>query len=79
MISETKEQRPTLGEITQGILSGEITDIGRTLREHNGKLAAERERATRVVSGKGVRVSLDDWAFPNWKRGEDYTAEMYRQ
>ncbi|PRX66846.1 multiple sugar transport system substrate-binding protein [Nonomuraea fuscirosea] len=79
VISEMKEQRPTLGEITQGILSGEITDIGKSLREHNGKLTAERERATRVVSGKGVRVSLDDWAFPNWKRGEDYTAEMYRQ
>ncbi|MBF8184251.1 extracellular solute-binding protein [Nonomuraea sp. K274] len=79
VISEMKQPRPTLGEITQGILSGEITDIGKTLREHTGKLAAERERATRVVSGKGVKVSLDDWKFPNWQPGEDYTAEMYQQ
>lgn len=78
VMSEMKQPRPTLGEITQGILSGEVTDVRKTLREYTGKLSAERERATRVVSGKGVKVSLDDWKFPNWKPGEDYTAEMYQ-
>ncbi|GAA3598580.1 sugar ABC transporter substrate-binding protein [Nonomuraea rosea] len=79
VLSEMKEPRPTLGEITQGILSGEITDVRKALREFTGKLTAERERATRVVSGKGVKVSLDDWKFANWQPGEDYTAEMYQQ
>ncbi|MEU6721404.1 extracellular solute-binding protein [Nonomuraea sp. NPDC046802] len=78
VMSEMKAPRPTLGEITQGILSGELTDIRKALREYNGKLTAERERATRVVSGKGVKVSLDDWKFPNWQPGKDYTAEMYQ-
>ncbi|TDD23878.1 ABC transporter substrate-binding protein [Nonomuraea diastatica] len=79
VMTEMKEPRPTLGEITQGILSGELTDVRQTLREHTGKLAAERERATQVVSKKGVKVSLDDWTFPNWRPGEDYTAEMYQK
>ncbi|QFY12139.1 extracellular solute-binding protein [Nonomuraea phyllanthi] len=78
VLSEMKQPRPTLGEITQGILSGEVTDIRKALREHTGKLTAERERATRVVSGKGVKVSLDDWKFANWQPGEDYTAKMYQ-
>ncbi|MEV0618482.1 extracellular solute-binding protein [Nonomuraea sp. NPDC050404] len=78
VMSEMKSPRPTLGELTQGILSGEVTDIRKALREYTGKMAAERERALKEVSGKGVKVSLDDWKFPNWQAGQDYTAEMYR-
>ncbi|WP_433514836.1 ABC transporter substrate-binding protein [Nonomuraea sp. CA-143628] len=79
VMGEMKEPRPTLGEIAQGVLSGQITDIRKALREYTGKLAAERERATRVVSGKGVKVSLDDWKFANWRPGEDYPARMYQR
>jgi multiple sugar transport system substrate-binding protein len=61
---------PGLGEIVQGIASGQITDVRGRLRQLSDESAAAREAAIGEVGG----VSAEDWAFPGWRRGEDYAA-----
>lgn len=75
VFAEMADIRPNLGEIVQGIFSGNVTDIRGTLQTLGDQLSAERERAIGVVQGEGHDVSLDDWLFPNWVAGEDYTGE----
>jgi multiple sugar transport system substrate-binding protein len=59
-------------------MGGAVTNVQATLQQYSDKLTAERDRALKAVKDKGVQVSLDDWVFPNWKAGEDYTAEKYK-
>lgn len=68
---------PDLGEIAQGVFSGDVTDLRAALTQYAGALSAERERAIGVVQGRGTQVSLDDWVFANWQPDQDYTAESY--
>lgn len=76
--AEMKPVSPGLGEIVQGVMGGAVTNVQATLQQYSDKLTAERDRALKAVKDKGVQVSLDDWVFPNWKAGEDYTAEKYK-
>lgn len=64
--------RPNLGEIVQGVISGDVTDIAGTLQEYNDKLTAERDAAIATVQAEGGDVSLDDWVFEDWESGQDY-------
>lgn len=77
VLGEMKPITPGLGQIIQGAFSGDVQDYKATLKEYSDKLTAERERAVKVVQGKGAKVSLDDWKFANWQPGQDYTAESY--
>ncbi len=61
---------PGLGEIVQGIASGQITDVRGRLRQLSDDSAAARDAAIAEVGD----VSVSDWAFPDWRRGEDYSA-----
>jgi multiple sugar transport system substrate-binding protein len=61
---------PGLGVLVQGITSGQITDVRGRLRQLSDDSAAARDAAIAEVGG----VSTDDWAFPDWRRGEDYSA-----
>ena len=38
---------------------------------------AELERAIKTLKDSGIRVSIDDWIFPNWDPSRDYTDDMY--
>lgn len=75
--AEMKDIRPNLGEILQGAFSGDVKDHKAALKEYADKLTAERDRAIKAASDKGVKVSLDDWKFANWEPDKDYTADMY--
>lgn len=62
---------PGLGAIVQGVASGQVTDVRGTLQQLSDAMAAARDAAIAQV-GQGVGVA--DWAFPDWKRGQDFTA-----
>ena len=78
VLAEMKAIHPNLGEITQGVFSGQVKDVKAALKTYNDALSAERDRAIRVVTAKGTKVSVDDWAFPNWKPDQDYAQESYQ-
>lgn len=77
VIAEMEEIRPSLGEIVQGYLGGDIDDAESALRSYSDSLAAERDRAIEAVTADGTEVSLDDWVFDDYELGRDYTAEQY--
>lgn len=77
VIAQMEEVRPTLGEIVQGYLDGDIDDPRASLRAYSDGLTAERDRAIETVSAEGVEVSLDDWVFPDYQLGTDYAVEQY--
>lgn len=77
VIAQMEEVRPSLGEIVQGYLGGDIDDPAGALRTYSDGLAAERDRAIEVLTGEGVEVSLDDWVFADYQLGSDYAVEQY--
>ncbi|MFC7623725.1 ABC transporter substrate-binding protein [Microlunatus sp. GCM10028923] len=70
-----KSIEPGLGEIVGGVMSGDVPDARAALAKYRDALTAERERAIKQLAGKGVTASPDDWKFPDWQRGQDYTTE----
>jgi multiple sugar transport system substrate-binding protein len=76
--AEMKDIRPNIGEIVQGAMAGSISDWKTALKTYSDKLTAERDRALKVVQGKGVKVSIDDWIFPNWDQTKDYGSQFYK-
>jgi multiple sugar transport system substrate-binding protein len=65
-----KPVEPGLGTIIQGIASEQVTDVRGRLRRLSDEWTAARDAAIAEVGG----VSAADWAFPEWRRGEDYAA-----
>ena len=78
-LSRMSDVRPNLGEIVQGVVSGEVDDLRGTLQFYADQLSAQRESAVAAAQAAGVDVSLDDWVFSNWQPGQDYTAGMYTE
>jgi multiple sugar transport system substrate-binding protein len=70
--------RPNLGEIVQGVFSGDTADIATALQDYSDELTAERDRAIAAAQDEGFEVSVDDWVFSNWELGTDYTSEQYQ-
>jgi ABC-type glycerol-3-phosphate transport system substrate-binding protein len=64
---------PTLGHIVQGYLGGDVPDLRAALRQLSDAFTQERERALQAATSEGSAVSLDDWAFPDWQAGADYS------
>jgi multiple sugar transport system substrate-binding protein len=62
---------PGLGTIIQGIASGQVTDVRGRLRQLSDEWTAARDAAIAEVGGG---VGPADWAYPGWRRGEDYDA-----
>jgi multiple sugar transport system substrate-binding protein len=70
--SLSKPVSPLLGDIIQGYLGGDITDLKGALKTLSDNFSADREQAIKGATAKGAKVSLDDYAFPDWKPGTDY-------
>ncbi len=64
---------PDLGNIIQGYLGGDVTDLRAALKQLSASFTADRERAIGVATKAGAKVSLSDYAFPDWKPGVNYT------
>ncbi len=56
----------------------QIRDIKAALKDVQDREEKELERAIKGVQGKGVKVSRDDWKFPNWDPTKDYTDADYK-
>ncbi|MEV0385071.1 extracellular solute-binding protein [Nonomuraea sp. NPDC050643] len=74
---ESKPVLPTLGDIVQGALTGDVTDVRAALTKLSSDSARQRDAAIAAAKGKGAQVGLDDFAFPNWKPRTDYLKPMY--
>lgn len=77
VLAEMQQIRPSLGEIVQGYLGGNISNVKSALSDYNSKLSTERDRAIKAVAAKGVKTSLDDWVFKGYTPGSDYDASKY--
>ncbi|MGW4797887.1 hypothetical protein ACWEPC_36250, partial [Nonomuraea sp. NPDC004297] len=77
--AEEKPVTPTLGDIVQGALTGDVTDVRAALTKLSSDSARQRDLAIKAATSKGAQVSLDDYAFPNWKPRTDYTPSMYKK
>lgn len=73
----SKPVTPNLGDIVQGALTGDVTDVRAALTKLSSDSAAQRDTAIAAAKAKGAQVGLDDFAFPNWKPRSDYTEPMY--
>ncbi|MEU6713505.1 extracellular solute-binding protein [Nonomuraea sp. NPDC046802] len=76
---EFKPVTPTLGDIVQGAFSGDVTDVRAALTKLSSDSAKQRDAAIAAAKSKGAQVSLDDYAFPNWKPRTDYSTSMYKE
>jgi len=74
---ELKPLAPNLGEVVQGIFSGQLSDPKAALQDLQDRSNAELDRAIKAAQDKGAQVSREDWVFPNWDPAQDYTEEMY--
>lgn len=72
-LANTTPVAPHLGDIIQGYLGGDITDLKGELEALNQRMEADLTQAIEKAQAEGADVSRDDWAFPDWVPGEDYT------
>lgn len=72
VIAASKSVEPDLGTIVQGVMSGDVTDIRGTLKTYSDQLSKSRDAAIKAKGGG--KVSVSDWAAPDWKRGTDYSS-----
>lgn len=73
----SKAVKPGLGEIVQGVFSGDVTDIKGTLKKLSDGLAKDRAQALTKATSDGAKVEEDAWAFSNWKPKADFTPDKY--
>ncbi len=62
-----------LGNLVQGYLGGDVTDIKGELRKLSDSYTAAREKAVSDAKAEGADVAVSDWVFSDWKSGQDYT------
>jgi multiple sugar transport system substrate-binding protein len=77
VILELKPVTPTLADIAQGIMSGQLDDIDRALQDLKDRSEKNLDDAVAAARAKGADVSRDLWVFPNWDPTKDYTPDMY--
>ena len=73
-LAYTTPVSPHLGDIVQGYLGGDITDLQGELEALDARFEADLTQAIERAQAEGAEVSREDWAFPDWERGEDYTS-----
>lgn len=74
-----KAPKPNLGQVVQGILTGQLTDIPKALRDLSDRSEKALDDAIAAAKAKGANVSRDDWKFSNWDRAKDYTDADYKK
>lgn len=72
--AKRKPVTPTIGNIVQGYLGGSISDLKGALKKLSDARQADLESAVKSAQSEGAKVSLDDYAFKDWKPGQDYQA-----
>ncbi|NGN62750.1 extracellular solute-binding protein [Streptomyces sp. A7024] len=70
---------PDLGQVIQGLFSGDLSNPRKELKSLSDRASKNREKCLAKAKKKGAKVELDDFAFPDWEPGKDYTADMYKK
>ena len=70
--AQRKPITPHLGQVIQGYLGGNISDLRDALKKLSDANEADREQAMTTAKSNGAEVSMDDYAFTDWKPGADY-------
>jgi multiple sugar transport system substrate-binding protein len=78
VILEMKALKPNLVDIAQGVFTGQIKDVPKTLRDLQTRAEKNLDDAVAAATKHGAKVSRDDWKFPNWDPAQDYTAADYK-
>jgi multiple sugar transport system substrate-binding protein len=68
---------PTLKTVVQGIFTGQVKNIKKALKSLQDSNDRALDNAVRTAVKQGAKVSRDDWKFPNWVPGRNYTAADY--
>ncbi len=68
---------PNFGQLVQGMLAGQISDVAAAMQDLQDRSEAELERAITAAQDAGAEVSRDDFVFANWDPTQEYTAEQY--
>lgn len=72
-LANFKDINPHIGSIIQGYLAGQVKDLPAALRDLNGRFESMVDAAVKKAKDGGANVSRADWAFSDWKPGQDYT------
>jgi multiple sugar transport system substrate-binding protein len=71
--------KPNLGQVVQGILTGQLPDPAKALRALSDRSEKALDDAIAKARSQGAQVSRDDWRFPNWDPTKDYGESDYKQ
>jgi multiple sugar transport system substrate-binding protein len=74
---EARPLTPNLGELVQGMLVGQVSDVKAAMEDLQSRANAELERAIEAAREGGAEVSRDDFIFADWDPTQDYTADKY--
>ncbi|HEY8744854.1 MAG TPA: sugar ABC transporter substrate-binding protein, partial [Chloroflexota bacterium] len=76
-LQEMHHLTPDIGEIIQGIYTGQLTNAKQALQDLIDRSNKELDRAIKAAQAKGAKVTRNDWVFPNWDPTQDYTPADY--
>lgn len=76
--ARSKPIKPGLGEIVQGVFSGDVTDPRAELTKLSDTSNRQRDANLAAAKGAGAKVARDDFAFADWTPGVDYGLERYK-
>lgn len=71
--------QPNLGVTIQGILTGQVDDVGQAMQQLQDQYNAELDRAIEAAQAEGAEVSRDDYVIGNWVPGAEYGDDQYAQ
>ena len=72
-----KAVTPSFADIVQGIMTGQVADIGTALSDLQSRADRSLDDAIAAAQKKGAQVSRDNWKFPNWDPEKNYTLDDY--
>ena len=70
--------KPDIGEIVQGLFSGQLTDVRAALKDLADRNRKARDKAFAEARKSGIDLDESVFAFSNWEPRKDYTQEMYQ-
>lgn len=76
---EGRALQPNLGQLVQGLLTGQLSDPQAEMQDLYERANAELDRAIAAAQEAGAEVSRDDFVFANWDPTEEYTADKYEE